>query len=59
MELIEGYNLEGLRQKEGNMAFSRNAHVIIHILAGLKCAHEHGVIHRDLRPGNISQVGCL
>lgn len=53
MELIEGYNLEGLRQKEGNMTFPRSAHVITHILAGLKCAHDHGVIHRDLRPGNV------
>lgn len=35
------------------MSFSRSAIVILHILAGLKHAHEHGVIHRDLRPRNV------
>ena len=49
MEYIKGYTVEELRNREGNMSFSRSAIVILHILAGLKHAHEHGVIHRDLR----------
>ncbi len=47
------YDLEKIREKEGNMNFPRSAHVITHILADLKCAHENGVIHRDLRTGNV------
>ena len=53
MEYIKGYTLGELRNREGNMSFSRSAIVILHILAGLKHAHEHGVIHRDLRPRNV------
>ena len=53
MEYINGYTVDELRNKEGNMEFARSAIVIAHILAGLKNAHAHGVIHRDLRPNNI------
>lgn len=53
MEYIKGYTVDKLREKEGNMTFSRSAIVILHILQGLKHAHEHGVIHRDLRPRNV------
>lgn len=53
MELIDGYNLIGLHNQEGNMAFKRSSMVILHILAGLKVAHAHGVIHRDLKPSNV------
>ena len=53
MEYIKRYTVEELRNREGNMSFSRSAIVILHILAGLKHAHEHGVIHRDLRPRNV------
>jgi len=53
MEYIKGYTLEELKEKEGNMTFSRSAIVIHHILSGLKHAHDYGMIHRDLRPRNV------
>jgi serine/threonine-protein kinase len=53
MELIEGYNLVGLHEKYGNLSFSCSTSVILHILDGLKYAHEKGIIHRDLKPENV------
>ena len=50
MELIDGYNLNTLHEQEGNLEFTRSSIVILHILAGLKNAHERGIIHQDLRP---------
>jgi len=53
MELIDGCNLNDLHEQEGNMEFNRSLTVILDILAGLKNAHDRGVIHRDLRPSNV------
>jgi len=53
MELVDGYNLNGVHEQDGNMDFKRSAMVILQILAGLKVAHVRGVIHRDLKPSNV------
>lgn len=53
MELIDGYDLNKLHEKEGNLSFKRSAHAVLHILTGLKHAHDHGIIHRDLKPSNV------
>jgi serine/threonine protein kinase/tetratricopeptide (TPR) repeat protein len=49
MELASGGDLRRLRGK----GYLDIVPVLIDIAQGLEYAHEHGVIHRDLKPGNV------
>src|SRR5690242_1598218 len=49
MELAAGGDLRRLRGK----SYLDIVPVLIDIAQGLEYAHEHGVIHRDLKPGNV------
>ncbi len=54
-EFIEGGTLETrLRvQTEEGLAPKEAASIVRELAAALQYAHEHGVIHRDIKPGNI------
>jgi serine/threonine-protein kinase len=52
MEYLDGTPLsERLRGKP--LPFDQFCEIMVHVCAGLQCAHNAGVIHRDLKPSNI------
>lgn len=51
-EYVEGTVLSQLL-REGRIAPRRAAAIAIELLAGLGYAHRQGVVHRDVKPGNI------
>ena len=53
MEYIKGDDLGGLLRKKGQLSVSEVVDYILQAARGLKYAHDHGVIHRDIKPGNI------
>jgi hypothetical protein len=51
-EIVEGQPLSALI-KRGPIPIARVVDIAFQILAGLAHSHEHGVVHRDLKPDNI------
>lgn len=53
MELIDGRSLREIRRSEGALLPRRAAEIAAETAAALTVAHESGVFHRDVKPGNI------
>lgn len=53
MEYVPGETLETLIAREGALPLPRALDFICQICNGLDHAHQHGILHRDLRPGNV------
>lgn len=53
MELIEGPNLKQIIQRDGQFNPAQAIDITIELLAALSFAHEHGIVHRDVKPQNI------
>jgi eukaryotic-like serine/threonine-protein kinase len=52
MELVEGGTLADLLNRKGRLSWEFVIDYAIQMCAALQYAHEHGVIHRDIKPGN-------
>ena len=53
MEYLQGRTLKQVIQKEGQLPPERAIAIAMQVLAGLRYAHEHGVVHRDVKPHNV------
>lgn len=53
MEYIEGRSLADLLSERGALSSNEMMPIIAAVAEALQHAHDHGVIHRDIKPGNI------
>lgn len=53
MEIVRGLSLSDVLDAEGPMPPQRVARIGAEVLAALRAAHDAGVLHRDVKPGNV------
>ncbi|MFB9554519.1 serine/threonine-protein kinase [Streptomyces roseoviridis] len=53
MEFVDGDSLAGDRNRPTVLTAEQVATVAAHAAAGLAAAHKQGVVHRDIKPGNL------
>ncbi len=53
MERIDGGTIKDLLSRRGRLAWPAVVDIARQTASALQCAHNHGVVHRDLKPGNL------
>jgi serine/threonine protein kinase len=57
MEYVEGRSCAQLLQREGRFDPQTAARIGVQACAGLEYAHRQGIVHRDVKPGNLMVIG--
>jgi len=55
MEYVDGRDLGEITQDQGPLPVKRAVDVVLQTARGLQYAHDQGVVHRDIKPGNLLQ----
>ncbi len=53
MEYVEGYDLAQLVKSQGHLPVALACNFVYQAALGLQHAHEEGLVHRDIKPGNL------
>jgi serine/threonine-protein kinase len=53
MEYLHGESLDKVLAKHAALPLERTVHIALQVANGLAYAHQHGVVHRDIKPGNV------
>jgi serine/threonine-protein kinase len=56
MEYLTGTDLAHVLRYEGPMPWPRARNILLQVTDALDAVHRHGIIHRDIKPGNIFLV---
>ncbi|MGQ9591488.1 MAG: protein kinase domain-containing protein [Planctomycetota bacterium] len=57
MRYVEGASLQDVLAAGGRLEFQRALEIVLEIARALQAVHENGVLHRDIKPGNILLEG--
>ena len=53
MELVDGHDLASLLRRRGPLSSTRAAALVAQAARAVEAAHQRGLVHRDVKPGNI------